>query len=395
MLEYLTAGETHGKGLTLILRGLPSGLEVRAEYINRDLARRQRGVGRGPRMGIEQDQAEILSGVRHGVTLGSPISLFIKNRDWENWQKEMSVEEGYPQEIFTRPRPGHADLAGALKYNHRDIRNVLERASARETAARVAAGALAKRFLQELGVRVGSHAVAIGKAEGVTHSLSHAEYLELFQRADASPVRAGSSDLEAEMMAAIGEAKDQGDTLGGLFEVVALGVPVGLGSHVQWDEKLDGNIARALMSIQGVKGVEFGLGFGCARIPGSQVHDEIFHDGAFFRRRSNRAGGIEGGISNGEPIVVRVAMKPIPTLKRPLMSVDINTLEEVTAAHERSDVCALPAASVVGEAVVAFELAKAALAKFGGDNVEEVKRNFTSYIEYIEERSRSKKSGDV
>ncbi len=391
MLEYLTAGESHGKGLVAIIRGIPAGLMLTAEYINEQLARRQQGFGRGGRMKIEKDKVEIISGLRHGKTLGTPIAFFIRNRDWENWEEIMSCEPRDVAEPFTRPRPGHADLSGAIKFDHEDIRNVLERASARETAIRVAVGAVARRFLEELGIRVGSYVLSIGSAgyrKGREEFLTPEKYESLFQYAESSIVRAGNPDAELDMIDAINQASLDGDTLGGVFEVIVLGAPVGLGSHVHWDEKLDGNIARALMSIQAIKSVEIGAGFECARSPGSQVHDEIIHNGIDFKRKSNRAGGIEGGMTNGEPIISRAAMKPIPTLMKPLMSVDIMTKESVAAGHERSDFCAVPAASVVGEAVVAFEIARAIMVKFGGDNLTETKRNFTGYIEYVERRSK-------
>lgn len=405
-IRYLTAGESHGKGLTAIIEGVPSNLELPSECINKELSRRQLGYGRGGRMKIEKDTAQILSGVRFGKTIGSPIALFIENRDWENWQEIMSYESKAPipdvvdprSKAVTRPRPGHADLSGAIKYNHRDIRNILERSSARETAARVAAGAIAKRFLEEFGIRVFSWVTEIGGVRipgSVYYPLSLAPRsspFEVFNKAEKSEVRCPDSDAAESMKKRIDEARDNGDSLGGIFEIVVTGVPVGLGSHVQWDRKLNARLAMSLMSIQAIKGVEFGLGFEAARRPGSQVHDEILYSdkgagGGFqertgFFRKTNHSGGIEGGMSNGEEIVLRAAMKPIPTLYKPLKSVDIETKEPFEAGIERSDICAVPAASVVGETAVAVEIANAMLDKFGGDSLEEVKRNYKGYVEY-------------
>ncbi|WP_422448687.1 chorismate synthase [Thermoanaerobacterium sp. DL9XJH110] len=373
MLRFLTAGESHGKALTAIVEGLPANMEVDESVINRDLARRQKGYGRGGRMKIEKDEVEILSGVRKGRTTGSPLTLLIKNKDYENW-KELDTPP------VTRPRPGHGDLAGALKYRLDDIRNVLERASARETAARVAVGAVAKLFLASFEIHIYSHVLSIGRV-----SLERKDYSwRDLMRADESPVRCIDEDTSKEMMKAIDEARAEGDSLGGVFEVMALNVPVGLGSHVQWDRKLDGRIARALMSIQAIKGVEIGLGFEAAYRKGSEVHDEIFfNEQSSFYRKTNRAGGIEAGISNGCPIVVRAAMKPIPTLYRPLRSVDIKTKEPFDASIERSDICAVPAASIVGEAALAWVLAEAITEKFGGDSMEEVLQNYRTYIESL------------
>jgi chorismate synthase len=381
VFRFLTAGESHGECLTTVIDGVPAGLALTDAHINEDLARRQRGYGRGGRMKIERDQVHISAGVRWGLTLGSPITLTIANRDWENWKGTMSAgppEPGAATKEVTRPRPGHADLAGAMKYGHHDIRNVLERSSARETTARVAAAAVAKRLLAEFGITILSHVVGIG-AVRVTPDLD-LTWDEIRQRAEASEVRCADSAVEAEMIAAIDDAKAKGDTLGGVFEVVALGCPVGLGSYVQWDRRLDGRIAQALCSIQAIKGVEFGLGFETARRPGSQVHDEILFDPAGgFRRTTNNAGGLEGGVTNGQPVIVRAAMKPLSTLRTPLRSVDLKTREAVEAVVERSDVSAVPAAGIVGEAMMALALVTPFLEKFGGDSIDEIRRNFQAY----------------
>jgi chorismate synthase len=381
VFRFLTAGESHGEALTALIDGVPAGVPLVEADINGDLARRQRGYGRGGRMKIERDQVRILSGVRWGQTLGSPITLQIANRDWENWKATMSVgppEAGTAPKEVTRPRPGHADLAGAMKYGHRDIRNVLERSSARETTARVAVAGVAKRLLAEFGISILSHVVEIGGVR-VPEDLA-LSWDEVLRRAEASEVRCADPDTEAAIVTAIDQAKAKGDTLGGVFEVVALGCPVGLGSYVQWDRRLDGRLAQALCSIQAIKGCEVGLGFETARRPGSAVHDEILFDaGTGFRRSSNNAGGLEGGVTNGQPVIVRAAMKPLSTLRTPLKSVDLATREPVEAVVERSDVCAVPAAGIVGEAMVAIVLANAVLEKFGGDSLEEVRRNYTAY----------------
>ncbi len=392
-LKWYTAGESHGKGLVGILEGMPSNVPISIEAINRELARRQQGYGRGGRMRIEKDQAEILSGIRFGKTLGSPISVFIENRDFKNWERVMPVEgtdEGLKR--VSIPRPGHADLAGALKYRQADIRNILERASARETTARVALGAIARQFLQQLGIGIASHVVqmvdvrskySLVQYEGENFGF---ELSELNERADRSPVRCLDAEAEQQMIDRIDRAKKEKDTVGGIFEVVAFNVPVGLGSHVHWERRLDARLAAAMMSIQAMKAVEIGDGVGGACRFGSQVHDEIYYDGrkrAFYRKR-NCAGGIEGGISNGMPIVVRVAMKPISTLMRPLKSVDLQTKEPVAAHRERSDVCALPAASIIGEAMMALVLADAVLEKFGGDAFEEIKERVDAWNEYLQ-----------
>jgi len=358
-------------------------LPVEAGYINKELKRRQQGYGRGPRMEIEQDRVEIISGVRYGLTIGSPVALFIPNRDWQNWQEEMSVAPLEKEaEPITRPRPGHADLAGVTKYSLKDIRPVIERASARETAARVAAGAIARRFLEEFGIVVHSYTVAIGG-----HLLEDYGVID-WQQVEASPVRCPSVDMGEEMMAAIDEARADGDTLGGVFVLVASGVPVGLGSHVSWERRLDGRIAQAIMSINAVKGVEIGSGFALAKLRGSQAHDVIEPNPRVtlnearalpWRRATNRAGGIEGGMSNGEDIIVRAAVKPIATLAKPLSSIDLCTGEVAKAHYERSDVCVVPAAGVIGEAMLAVVLADACLEKFGGDNVKETLANYHNY----------------
>ncbi len=382
--RFLTAGESHGEGLTAVIEGLPAGLPLTEADIDADLARRQRGYGRGGRMKIERDHAHISSGVRWGVTLGSPLTLSIQNRDWENWKDTMAVGEpptGTAAKTVTRPRPGHADLAGAMKYGHRDIRNVLERSSARETTARVAVAGVARRLLGEFGITILSHVTEIGPVRIGPLAVS---WEEIARRAEASEVRCADPEAERAMIEAIDAAKGKGDTLGGVFEVVGLGCPVGLGSYVHWDRKLDGRLAQAFCSIHAIKGAEVGMGFEAARRPGSEVHDEIFLDPAGgFTRGTNSAGGLEGGVTNGQPVVVRAAMKPISTLRRPLRSVDLETKAPVEAVVERSDVCAVPAAGVVGEAMMAIVLAEAFLAKFGGDSVDEIRRNYGTYQEYL------------
>jgi chorismate synthase len=393
-IRFHTAGESHGRGLTALLEGIPAGLSLSmARDVDPELKRRQGGYGRGRRMQIESDCADLLSGVRLGETLGSPISMVIWNRDWENWIVAMSHDppepDANPKALRPHylPRPGHADLVGALKYDRRDVRDILERASARETAARVACGAVAKRLLGEFGVSVASHVVSIGPVEALDRPLPD----DLNAEADQSPVRCLDADAAARMTTEIDEAKERGDTLGGVFEVVARGLPVGLGSHVSWDTKLDGRLAGAVMSIQAIKGVEIGMGFEGARTAGSGVHDPIVRDDAKPRagglgRASNRAGGLEGGVTTGEPLLVRAAMKPISTLRKRLPSVDLRDGSPGNAAVERSDVCAVPAAGVVGEAMVALVLADALLDKFGGDSVGEVRRNLDGYLQYLHER---------
>jgi chorismate synthase len=383
--RFLTAGESHGEALTAVIDGVPAGLPLSEDDINIDLARRQRGYGRGGRMKIERDQVHIVSGVRGGLTLGSPITLAIANRDWDNWKATMSVappEPGTSAKEVTRPRPGHADLAGAMKYGHHDIRNVLERSSARETTARVAVAGVAKRLLGEFRITILSHVIEIGGVR-VPETLD-VPWEEIRRRAEASEVRCADPDSEVAMIAAIDQAKVKGDTLGGVVEVVAVGCPVGLGSYVQWDRRLDGRLAQAFCAIQAIKGCEFGLGFEAARRPGSAVHDEILFDTASgFRRASNHAGGLEGGVTNGQPLIVRAAMKPLSTLRTPMRSVDLATKEAVEAVVERSDVCAVPAAGVVGEAMMAVVLAQAFLEKFGGDSLEEIRRNHAAYLESL------------
>lgn len=381
MLRYLIAGESHGKGLTAIIEGMPAGVPIALDEVQIELARRQVGYGRGARMQIEKDHAEFLSGVRWGETLGSPIALFIQNKDWHNWVGIMSEDSSDKVEAreVTRPRPGHADLAGGIKYGHRDLRNVLERSSARETAARVAVGAVARSLLTLFGIRVVSHVVEIGiVSTGASQSLTVKKIQKV---ADQSDLRCVDFQAAERMRKEIDRASKQGDSLGGVFEVIASGLPVGLGSHVHYDRRLNGRLAGAVMSIQAIKGVEVGVGFEAARSPGSKVHDEIFYSKAKgFYRKTNRAGGIEGGISNGEDIVIRAAMKPIPTLKKALRSVDIVTKRSFKASVERSDVCAVPAAGVIAEGVVAFELARAMIEKFGGDSLSEMKENYESYL---------------
>ena len=390
--KFSTAGESHGKALVTVVEGLPAGLPVSAEWVDRDLVRRMQGYGRGARMKIERDHVEWLSGVRAGETLGAPIAMLIPNRDWANWEDVMAHEAAEPGELrrrrVTRPRPGHADLVGVLKYDRVDARDILERASARETTARVAAGALARRLLDEFGVEIGSHVVSLG---GIAAAPPAELPVPLNDAADRSEVRVLDPAVEAEIMRRIDAAKKAGDTLGGEVEVVARGVVVGLGSHVSWDRKLDGRLAGMLMSIPAVKAVEIGLGVEAARRPGSEVHDPI--DGvssapppeagdlrAGFRRRSNNAGGLEGGITTGEPVVVRVAMKPISTLMSPLPTVDLTSGQAANAQSERSDVTAVPAVGVIAEAMVALVLADAMLEKFGGDSLGEMRHNYQGYL---------------
>ena len=383
MLRFVTAGESHGQALIAWISGLPAGLPVDLELVSREMHRRQLGYGRGGRQRIEKDSADILAGVRHGKTIGAPIAVRIENRDWKNWEKALPVEdtEGADdlRRVLTAPRPGHADLAGALKFDTHDARYILERASARETAARVAAGAFAKLLLHEFGAHVLSHTIAVGHAQ-LGRDATWSEIEAICENLE-SPFRCVDAAAEGRMKAEVDDALRAGDSVGGIFEVVAHGIPPGLGSHAQWDEKLDGKIARAIMSIQAVKAVEIGSGVTNATSYGSQVQDEIRYDAEKkrFRRSSNRAGGIEGGITNGENIVVRGYLKPISTLRRPLLTADLNSKEAVKAAYERSDICVVPAAGVVGEAMLAFTLATAFLEKFGGDSLDETRRNFESY----------------
>ncbi len=389
MLKFYTAGESHGQALLAFVSGLPAALPVDLEFINSELHRRQLGYGRGGRQKIEKDRADIFAGVRHGKTIGAPVALRIENRDWANWEKilpvEASAESANNERRLLAPRPGHADLAGAQKFNFHDARYVLERASARETAARVAAGAFAKLLLRELGTEIASHTIQVGHAR-----LDRCASWEKIRAVSAdleSPLRCVDASVQKKMMAEVDGALKAGDTVGGIFEVVAHSVPVGLGSHAQWDEKLDGRLAQALMSVQAVKGVEIGAGVTAAGSYGSEVQDEISYDKSAkrFRRSSNRAGGLEGGITNGEDVVVRGYLKPISTLRRALGTADMVTKEPVRAAYERSDWCVVPAAGVAGEAMVALVLADAFLQKFGGDSLAELRRNFDNYARQLDE----------
>jgi len=385
MLRFLTAGESHGPQLTAMVEGVPAGFDIDTARINQDLARRQKGYGRGGRMQIERDEVRPVSGIRFGRSMGSPITFIIDNRDFKNWEKRMSADPQDRQaaDPVTRPRPGHADLAGVLKYNLGDIRDILERASARETAARVAIGSLAKQLVEPFGIEVLGYVVKIGSIEANTPAELSIDQLR--KTTETSQVRVADPEAERAIVAAIDECKAAGDTLGGVVEVVAAGLPVGLGSHVQWDRKLDGRLAHALLSLQAVKGVEVGLGFRAASMRGSELHDEIGYDAGAkkFTRRSNNSGGTEGGMTTGEPLRVRVAFKPLSTLMKPLHSADIKTKQEAMGAIERSDVCAIPAAAVIAETVVAFELANAFFEKFGGDSRAEVIRNFQGYLEQV------------
>ena len=394
MLRFTTAGESHGPALVSILEGAPAGIPLLVDDVNGDLARRQQGYGRGRRMQIEKDSAEFLSGVRAGFTIGSPIALLIRNRDWDNWRDVMdpapaeSDQSGARRREVTRPRPGHADLSGMLKYDREDARDILERASARETTARVAAGAICRKLLTELGITIGSHIVELG---GVVASQVDALPGDINEASDRSPLRTLDAKAEAEMIALIDQAKADGDTLGGVCEVVCRGLPVGMGSHVSWDRRLDGRIGAAMMSIPAVKGVGIGIGFDAARLRGSQVHDEIHaasdrSRSADIARNTNRAGGLEGGMTNGEPLIVRVAMKPISTLMKPLATIDMRTGGAASASVERSDVTAVPAMAVIAEAMLAFVVAQAAIEKFGGDSLNEMKRNLAGYLARLAER---------
>jgi chorismate synthase len=389
MLRFFTAGESHGQALISWISGLPAGVPVDLAILDRELHRRQLGYGRGGRQRIEKDRVDVLAGVRHGRTIGAPIAIRIENRDWPNWEKALPIEdvEGAQdaRKTLTAPRPGHADLAGALKFNFHDARYVLERASARETAARVAAGALAKLLLGEFEVRVLSHTIGLGQIR-LERRASWEEIERVCENLE-SPLRCVDSETEAKMKAEVEHALRSGDSVGGVFEVVAQGVPPGLGSHAQWDEKLDGRLAQAVMSIQAVKAVEIGDGVSAASSPGSQVQDEIAYDAdrKRFHRSANRAGGLEGGITNGEDVIVRGYLKPISTLRRPLLSADLVTKEPVKAAYERSDVCVVPAAGVAGEAMAAFVLAGALLEKFGGDSLDETRRNFEGYRRQLDQ----------
>jgi chorismate synthase len=383
VLRWLTAGESHGPQLTVIIEGLPAGLQLSSARLRHDLARRQGGHGRGKRQQIETDQARIVGGLRGGVTLGSPLALVLENRDHVNWLADMSPEKEdfKPRRPVTKLRPGHADLAGALKYGHEDVRNVLERSSARETAARVAAGGVARAMLAALGIRVFSFAQSIGAVDlgydGVDADTVTDEDIE------SSPVRCPDPEVSRRMVEEIDAAGERGDTLGGTFRVVATGVPPGLGSHVHWDRKLDGRLAMAIMSINAIKGIEFGAGFEGAGRPGSDFHDQIAYESGRFRHLTNRAGGLTGGITNGEPVDLRAAIKPISTMKTPMQSVDLASKETVKAHYERSDVCVVPAAGVIGEAMMALVLADAVLEKFGGDSMPEIERNLQGYLRAI------------
>src|SRR5262245_8238599 len=386
MLRYFTAGESHGEALVAFLSGLPAGLKLDQTFVNRDLWRRQQGYGRGGRMKIETDTAHILSGVHHGITIGSPIAILLENKDWKNWQDALPVSEGDPakHKAMRSPRPGHADLAGALKYNFPEARYVLERASARESAARVAVGALAKLFLRDLGIEVLSHVIAVGST-AIGEEISW-EQIQESCRKDEVLLNCADPEIEQRMKEEVDKVLRTGDSVGGVFEVVARHVPPGLGTYAQWDERLDAQLAAAIMSLQAVKAVEIGAGVTAAYSPGSAVHDEIGYAGkgfTQFSRTRNNAGGIEGGVSNGQEIRVRGYLKPISTLRRPLQSVDFATREPVKAAYERSDVCVVPAAGVAGEAMVALTLARCALEKFGGDSMTETCRNFHGYLEQL------------
>jgi chorismate synthase len=385
MLRFLTAGESHGPQLVAMVEGAPAGFEIDIARINQDLARRQKGYGRGGRMAIERDEVRVVSGIRFGRTIGSPVTFIIENRDFKNWEKRMSTDPRDRDEAkpVTRPRPGHADLAGVLKYNLDDIRDVLERASARETTARVAIGSFARQLVAPFAVATLGYVVSIGSIEAKLPP--EITFDELTRVTEDSQVRVADPAAERAIIAEIDECKKTGDTLGGIVEVVATGLPVGLGSHVQWDRKLDGRIAHALMSLQAVKGVEFGMGFDAARVRGSELHDEIGYEAAMrrFTRYSNNSGGTEGGMTTGESLRVRVAFKPLSTLMRPLRSADIKTKADAVGAIERSDVCAIPAAAVIAEAVVSFEVTSAFLEKFGGDSFTEISRNYQGYLEQV------------
>ncbi|WP_394187533.1 chorismate synthase [Paenisporosarcina quisquiliarum] len=392
-MRYLTAGESHGPQLTAIIEGLPSGLQITSELINRDLKRRQGGHGRGRRMQIEKDTVNITSGVRHGVTIGSPIALVVTNDDWKHWTHIMGIEplseELNPEDVkrqITRPRPGHADLVGGMKYGHRDLRNVLERSSARETTVRVAVGAVAKQLLAELGIHIVSHVTEIGGIKANPALIEGLSVKEIREIVESDAVYCVDPDASKQMTKAIDDAKESGDSIGGVVEVVVENMPAGIGSYVHYDRKLDGKLAMAMMSINAFKGVEIGLGFEMARKPGSQVHDEIaWSEEQGYTRKTNRLGGLEGGMSTGMPIVVRGVMKPIPTLYKPLQSVDIDTKEPFKASIERSDSCAVPAASIVAEHVVAWELASAILEQFNSDQLSKLKTSIDEHRAYTKE----------
>lgn len=382
MIRYLEAGESHGKGLVAIIEGLPAGIPIDIDFINTQLARRQGGYGRGGRMKIEKDKVELLTGVRDGKTLGSPVTLMVHNKDWENWETIMRAEQGAAvnEKTVTLPRPGHADLTGGIKYQQQDLRNILERASARETTIRVAVGALAQSVLKQFGIALWSHVVRIGAVE------STADYSKLDDTLYETAVYCTDEAATIQMVQAIDDAKKNGDTLGGVVEVVATGLPLGLGSYVHYDRKLDGRLAQAVMSIQAFKGVEIGMGFAAASVPGSQAHDEIFYEaGRGFYHKTNRCGGLEGSMTNGDPLIIRGAMKPIPTLYQPLQSADFITHEAGLASVERSDACAVPAAAIVMQNAVAWTILESFFEKFGGDNFTEVSRNYQSYLDYVKD----------
>lgn len=382
MFRWLTAGESHGPQLTVIIDGVPAGLELSTEDLRRDLRRRQGGHGRGERQKIEIDEAKIVAGVRGGVTMGSPIGLVVQNRDHVNWTAEMTPDkEGFAPNPVTRLRPGHADLAGALKYNHSDVRNILERSSARETTSRVAAGGVARQLLVRFGIRVFSFVQSVGPIDLGYNTVDPSAITE--EEIEASPVRCPDRTASEQMVREIDEAGSKGDTLGGTFRVIATGCPPGLGTHVHWDRKLDGRLAQAILSINAVKGIEFGAGFAGSSRPGSEFHDQIDYAGGRFAHLSNRAGGLTGGTTNGEPIDLRATIKPISTMKKPMQSVDLISKQKVEAHYERSDVCVVPAAGVIGEAMVALILAEAFLEKFGGDSVTEIERNLAGYLRQI------------
>jgi chorismate synthase len=397
-IRVLTAGESHGKSLTAIIEGLPANIEISKQYIDYHLQRRKKGYGRGGRMKIESDQVEILAGVRHGYTIGSPVSLSITNKDWVNWEVVMSSEpvDLNSQEVLKRldqkkiehVRPGHADLAGYLKYDQTDVRNVLERSSARETAARVAAYSISRKLLESFNVHIFSHVKRIGSA-AIPDDYFPENFKIAAERAENSEVRCLIGDVEQRMKEEIDKAKETGDSLGGMIQIIAYGLPVGLGSYVHWDKRLDGIIAQAVMSVPAIKSVEIGMGSKVAEIPGSQVHDEFLSpaDGSLYNRKTNNAGGLEGGMTNGMPLVINAAMKPIPTLKKPLQSVNIYTGEEHVAHYERSDVCAVPSAGIVCEAVLAHVLANAFIEKFGGDSIKEISTNYKNYTNISQVRS--------
>ncbi len=387
-MRFLDAGESHGKQLTAIIEGVPSGFTLTTESVNKVLQKRQQGYGRGARMKIEQDQVEIVSGVRFGKTIGSPITLVIKNRDYENWQEIMAVEAVDYSSVKTvsRPRPGHADLSGGIKYNQKDLRNILERSSARETAIRTAVGAVAEQLLEPFAIQFFNHVINIGGVQAKRYGeLADFSFEELGELIAKSEVNCIDAQVSEQMIEAIEKARADGDTLGGIVEVVVAGLPIGIGSHAHWDRKLDANLARAIMSIQGFKGVEIGIGYQAAGLAGSHVHDAIKWKDNSFYRPTNNAGGIEGGISNGEPIIITGVMKPIPTLYTPLSSVDIQSKEPGLATIERSDICAVPAASIVAQYVTAWEVAAAFFAKFSGDSLAEIRAHYNSYIKRIGE----------